>query len=276
MIDSLQGLDNSEFDTWEKLMAEEPVVLIPDVEEFKDTDPQMYWQLERQGITHLLAVPFLEDGKLIGYLGADNYALDERLDTKRLLESVALFMSSRIAGNRTLRELERAGTHDSLTGLLNRRGVDLEIARRLSERSGEPFTLALMDIDNLKSLNEVHGHGVGDEALREIARVASDLFPEGSVLGRNGADEFLVMLFGDDAENAESLLDRFSQSKLECEYDGERYKLLMSIGYTDYPEQTDTLTKAYSLADAALNAVKLAGKSGAKRYSSDLDDQNRS
>ena len=275
MIDSLQGLDNSEFDTWEKLMAEEPVVIIPDVAEFKETDPQMYWQLTRQGVTHLLAVPFMSDGELIGYLGADNYAMDERLDTRRLLEAVATFMSARIASHRMVRELERVGTHDSLTGLLNRRGVDQAIARYMADHEGEPFTLALMDIDDFKTINDLHGHSVGDEALREIARAVSETFPEGAILGRNGGDEFLVMLFGKDAENAE-LLDKFSRLSLECEYEGERYKLSMSIGYADYPEQTDTLKRAYSLADAALYAVKLAGKSGAKRYSQDLEAQYRS
>ena len=276
MIDSLQGLDNAEFDTWEKLMAEEPVVIIPDVEEFKDTDPQMYQTLTRQSITHLLAVPFMNDGALIGYLGADNYALDERLDTRRLLEAVATFMSARIASHQMMRELERTGTHDSLTGLLNRRGIDQAISTYMAEHEGEPFTLALMDIDNFKTINDAHGHSVGDEALRLIARAVTEAFPEEAILGRNGGDEFLVMLFGEDAKNAEMLFGDFSQAELECEYDGKQYKLTMSIGYADYPEQTDTLKKAYTLADAALYAVKLAGKSGAKKYSQELESQYRS
>ena len=275
MIDTLQGLDNSEFDTWGKLLAEEPVVIIPDVEEFKDSDPQMYATLRRQGITHTLAVPFMDGDKLIGYLGADNYAFDERLDTTRLLEGVSSFMGSRISSHRVLVELERKGTHDVLTGLLNRRGVDNAIAEHLAEHEGEPFTLALMDIDNFKLINDIHGHGVGDEALREISRTITETFPDNAILGRNGGDEFLVMLFGDRAKDSAEMLDKFSKAKLECEYEGQQYKFSMSIGYADYPEQTDTLRKAYTLADTALYAVKLAGKAGARRYSQDLEGQYR-
>ena len=87
-IDTLQDLDFSEFATWEKLLAREPVVVIPDVEEFRESDPQMYWQLSRQGITHLLAVPFYDGDKLLGYLGADNYMLEEDLDSIRVLQTV--------------------------------------------------------------------------------------------------------------------------------------------------------------------------------------------
>jgi hypothetical protein len=106
-IDTLQNMDNSEFDTWAKLMAEEPVVFIPDVSAFKEIDPQMYDTLERQGITRLLAVPFYTKGVLLGYLGADNYALDEGYETRRVLESVAKSMAGRIALRNMENELER-------------------------------------------------------------------------------------------------------------------------------------------------------------------------
>jgi len=113
-IDTLQNMDNSEFDTWGKLLADDTVVLIPDVSAFKDIDNQMYLTLERQGITHLLAVPFYSKGELIGYLGADNYVLEERYDTRRLLEAVASFMGARIANQRLVEELIRATEHTEL------------------------------------------------------------------------------------------------------------------------------------------------------------------
>ena len=276
MIESLQGLDNSEFDTWEKLMAEEPVVLIPDVTAFKDDDPQMYWQLSRQGITHLLAVPFMHDGELIGYLGADNYALDERLDTRRILEDVSHFMSGRIASHRMVLELERTGTHDNLTGLLNRRGLDQVIAKRLAEHEGEPYALALMDIDNFKTINDLHGHDVGDEVLRETAKTILEVFPESAVVGRNGGDEFLIMLLGDDASHAEELFSEFLKVGVKCEFETVCCKVSFSIGYSTYPEQTGSLRRAYSLADAALYSVKIAGKSGFEKYSPEHVGQYRS
>ena len=105
-IDTLQNMDNSEFNTWGELLAEDTVVLIPDVSAFKDIDEQMYHTLERQGITHLLAAPFYSKGELIGYIGADNYAFEEHYDTRRILESAATFMGARVANQRLIEELK--------------------------------------------------------------------------------------------------------------------------------------------------------------------------
>ena len=269
-IDTLQNMDNSEFDTWGKLLAEDSVVLIPDVAEFKDIDYQMYQTLERQGITHLLAVPFYSNGELIGYLGADNYAFEERLDTRRLLEAVASFMSARIANQRLLEELTWTGLHDSLTEILNRRGIDQTVSDYMADNPDAPFALALMDVDDFKGFNDEHGHGAGDALLRSIARAVQESFPDETIIGRNGGDEFLVMIVGDDVAQADDLFQEFSRKSLLCEYEGTVYSLSMSIGYVLYPDQVDTLKAAYNRADRALYEVKRAGKAGMRKYSPDM------
>ena len=265
-IDTLQDLDNSAFDTWGKLLAEDSVVLIPDVAEFKDIDEEMYWTLERQGITHLLAVPFYSGGKLIGYLGADNYALEERFDTRRLLETVATFMSARIASQRNVEALTWTGLHDGLTEILNRRGIDRVVGKFVVENPDEPFVLALMDFDDFKSFNDMYGHGAGDAALVEVARAVEQWFPEGTIIGRNGGDEFLAMIVRDDVARADAVFEGFSQESLQCEYEGTVYPISLSIGYVAYPDQVDNLKAAYSCADKALYEVKRSGKAGLKKY----------
>ena len=269
-IDTLQNMDNSEFDTWGKLLAEDSVVLIPDVTEFMEIDYQMYQTLERQGITHLLAVPFYNNGELIGYLGADNYVFEERLDTRRLLESVAAFMGSRIANQRLLEELTWTGLHDSLTEILNRRGIDQVVSDFMADNPGAPFALALMDVDDFKGFNDMHGHGAGDALLRTIARAIQESFPAGTIIGRNGGDEFLVMVVGDDVARADDLFQEFSHQSLSCEYEGFTYFLSMSIGYVMYPDQVGTLKAAYNRADRALYEVKRAGKAGMRKYSPEM------
>jgi hypothetical protein len=111
-IDTLQDLDFAEFVTWENLLSRDPVVVIPDVEEFKETDPRMYWQLSRQGITHLLATPFYDGDRLLGYLGADNYMLEEDLDSIRVLQTVASFIGTRIVIRRLTEKVERLTEHE--------------------------------------------------------------------------------------------------------------------------------------------------------------------
>ncbi len=275
MIDTLQDLDNSEFATWDELLSHDPVVVIPDVSALRGVDDRLYDQLSRQGIDRMLAVPFYEGDKLIGYLGADNYALEEGLDTSRLLETVASFISARIVNRRLLNELERTGTHDALTGLLNRRGIDEEMRRRMDEGVHDPFVLVLLDVDDFKTINDLYGHDVGDEALRALSAEVREVFPEGSVIGRNGGDEALAAVFGEDAQHIEDILTKLMQKDLHCEVRGKRYPLTLSVGYAWCTTGTEGLKNCYTRADEALYAVKLAGKSGFRGWSPEIADTPR-
>ncbi|MDO4798321.1 MAG: EAL domain-containing protein [Coriobacteriales bacterium] len=274
--DTLQNLDNSEFDTWEELLKREPVVIIPDVEDLRQTDERKHWQLTRQGITHLLAVPFYDGDRLLGYLGADNYMLEEDLDSVRLLQTVASFVSARIVNRRLMNALEQMGTTDELTGMRNRRGIDAAVSAYLAAHEGEPYALALMDVDDFKTVNDVYGHDVGDAGLCAIARCVEEAFPTGSIVGRNGGDEFMALVPGDESwlmgEYLKSLLSidlSRSAQNTEC-------SLTLSAGYVLVPQQAPNLRAAYTMADAALYAAKLSGKSKLFRYNPTMKMQYRS
>ncbi len=255
-IDTLQDLDFAEFSTWDELLAKESVVMIPDVEEFRETDPRMYWQLTRQGITHMLAIPFYDGDQLLGYLGADNYMLDESLDSVRVLQTVASFVGARIVNRRLMDKVERLATYDELTGLLNRKGVDRAMAKRLSTSEDAPYALALMDIDGFKKANYLYGRELGDAALWTIAREIERVFPKGSLIGRNAGDEFIVVMFGDDAQKMDACLEELRNANMVCECDGKSHTFTLSVGHVRYPEQANSLHGVYTRADAALHAVR--------------------
>lgn len=86
--------------------------------------------------------------------------------------------------------------HDQLTGAYSRRFVfeQLEQAVAARQRSGSSASLIMFDLDHFKSINDTHGHPVGDRALREVVRVVSDRLRGGDTLGRVGGEEFLVLL----------------------------------------------------------------------------------
>ena len=273
-IDTLQDLDFSEFATWEKLLAREPVVVIPDVEEFRESDPQMYWQLSRQGITHLLAVPFYGGDELLGYLGADNYMLEEDVDSIRVLRTVASFIGARIVNRRLMETVEHLATRDRLTGLLNHNGVDIAIADCLSSMGGVPYSLALIAIDGFKDANRAYGRDLGDAALNKIARQLEHVFPSGSVIGRNAGDEFVAVLFGDDAQQMGPCLEGFTEADIVCEHEGESHAFTLSAGYACYPEQATDLHDAYSNADAALHAARRSGGHVCLRYTAQMRNQS--
>ena len=228
-------------------------------------DPRSFAYFRALGVESLLAVPLRENGRFVGVIGADNYRLAEDVDVKRILETISPFTATVISNYQLLEELEWSGTHDWLTGLLNRRGVDVALSEHLS--SGDaPFALALIDIDDFKGINDQHGHEVGDEALKALADAMRRVFPKGSILGRQGGDELLAILSGDAVDHADELFQQFNSESILVESEGEPVKLTTSVGYTVFPDPAPSVRKAYNQADKVLYAVKQSGKAGAKKY----------
>jgi diguanylate cyclase (GGDEF)-like protein len=97
------------------------------------------------------------------------------------------------------KELEQLATRDSLTGLANRRHFDqvLNLACRRAARTGEPLYLAMIDVDYFKQYNDRYGHGAGDNALKEVAHVLSQIARRPyDLAARYGGEEFVLLLSG--------------------------------------------------------------------------------
>jgi diguanylate cyclase (GGDEF)-like protein len=107
-------------------------------------------------------------------------------------------------------ELRRAAGTDPLTGLANRRTWETEANRSLAHalRTGEPLTVAVIDLDDFKRINDEQGHNAGDTLLRTLARRWSGELRLADSLGRYGGDEFVLSLPGTDAARAADLLAR--------------------------------------------------------------------
>ena len=127
---------------------------------------------------------------------------------------------------------------DSLTGLSNRRAFDDELKRRLSEwqRKGTPCTLVMLDIDFFKKFNDTHGHQVGDEVLRQVAKVLSVQSREMDMPCRYGGEEFGVILPATDAAEglqvAERIRAAIEESTTVC--DGKKLKVTCSLGISEF------------------------------------------
>ncbi len=101
-------------------------------------------------------------------------------------------------------EFERLSRTDPLTGLLNRRALMSTVVACHS-----PYALAVFDIDRFKSINDTHGHAVGDEVLVQVARSMEQAFADLGAVSRLGGEEFAVVLFGMDKATALSAVDAF-------------------------------------------------------------------
>ncbi|MGY1704919.1 GGDEF domain-containing protein [Geodermatophilus sp. SYSU D00697] len=115
----------------------------------------------------------------------------------------------RIAG-----QLHRAAGTDPLTGLANRRAWEADAARSLAhaQRTGEPLTVAVIDLDGFKAVNDEEGHGAGDALLQALAGSWSSELRMADLLGRQGGDEFVLCLPNTDAGHAAELLARLRAS----------------------------------------------------------------
>ena len=262
-------------DHWFRNVTHDSVVLVPNVSVIERFSEPLYRWCRASGADSLLAAPFFSDGEIVGFLGAYNYQIDETVDLNRLFEAVSTFIAARIENKQLIGDLKRASSHDSLTGLLNRRGLAQAADGLFASDAYASHVLALLDLDDFKRINDVYGHGAGDEALRAMARTMERAFPTEAIRARNGGDEFIVILSGDAARNASALLASFVYSGLEFDFEERHHRLTISAGYARCPEQASNMHDLLLKADTALYAVKQSGKAGFGKYTPDAEERMR-
>lgn len=165
--------------------------------------------------------------------------------------------------------------HDALTGVLNRMGLDKEIADWLKAHPASHGALVSLDLDGFKFINDLHGHMAGDEALRTLAKDLIESFGHEQIIGRNGGDEFVVFMKDTEPEQAEKVIKAFSNKVKTFTYDGERHAFSVSIGYTIYKGDGIPLSRLFHQSDTALYAVKLRGRNHYRIYDATMENLNR-
>ena len=159
---------------------------------------------------------------------------------------------------------------DSLTDIYNRYGFDELAERMITKNPKSHFVAALLDIDDFKFINDIYGHGYGDKALKCLADSMKAFFPSDAILGRNGGDEFCVLLPNYTFEEAEAQLQQFTSLPKTFSCRGREQQFYISLGYAEYPTFASSLSQLMRCADAALYEIKLHGKNGCMSYSKKL------
>jgi diguanylate cyclase (GGDEF)-like protein len=159
-----------------------------------------------------------------------------------------------------LRRARSDALRDPLTGLPNRVLLEdrIEQALRRSQRSGEPFTLILVDLDGFKDVNDVRGHSAGDAVLRALSRRFEGVVRTSDTVARFGGDEFVVLSLatGDD-EQATQLVGRLRQAlRKPFRIDGSVVEIDGSIGWAVYPADGETALELLARADGQMYATK--------------------
>lgn len=152
---------------------------------------------------------------------------------------------------------------DTLTGLLNRRAFQKHLEEELDKKT--PGIFIFIDVDNFKSYNDTYGHHNGDLCLIHFAKAMKQCFPQDTILGRYGGDEFVVYIKNTTKEKSQKYMTDFQKtiSRLELS-SGEFVSITASAGGAIFPDQGNDFLSLCRCADVALYDVKRNGKADYK------------
>ena len=211
-----------------------------------------------------------------------DFALRDSLPERLMAVAAVLFMivayrSLRITSHFVQRsyslsyELQEAKEHaetlartDFLTGMNNRRSFyDLcETPFRVARRHGQDLAVILFDIDRFKNINDAHGHAMGDEVIRTLARIVARTGRESDVAGRVGGEEFAILLPHTDARNAHELAERLREQMEQSVVHLGRAEVefTASFGVAQMDPGCESLEALVAAADGAMYEAKERGK----------------
>ncbi len=158
------------------------------------------------------------------------------------------------------RRLKQAATHDPLTGALNRAGMEpyLESSLASAQRAGQPMSVAILDIDYFKKVNDTYGHALGDSVLVQLVNLLQNRLRKADSLGRWGGEEFLVLLPNTDRQGARQLAEELRRAAEHAVFE-RRQPLTVSLGVAT-ANADDSLKGLIRRADHHLYAAKHAGR----------------
>lgn len=163
-------------------------------------------------------------------------------------------------------ELKELAHKDGLTKLYNRYGFDEMAEKMISKNPKEHCVAVLLDVDDFKLINDMYGHAYGDKALISLSENMQKFFSSSALLGRNGGDEFCILLPNCTMEEVKESLIEFTKTPKTFSYKGQTYSFCISLGYAEYPNNAIERSQLMRCADTAFYEVKLHGKNGCKAY----------
>jgi diguanylate cyclase (GGDEF)-like protein len=196
-------------------------------------------------------------GRTLGLIFADNLYSQARITPGRLhyfdffVDQTALVWENL----ELLKRVEALARYDSLTGLLNRREFEarFQAERSRSQRSGDPCSLLLLDLDLFKQVNDRLGHEAGDAVLRQLGAVLQQAVRSHDHLGRFGGDEFVILL-------PDTTPEQLAQAAIRVGAKAWHHDISVSIGGATWPVDCSDVTQLFGVADRNLYRAKHAGR----------------
>lgn len=218
-----------------------------------------------------IIAPLVCHGRVVGVLNLSDKAGGGKFthDDIAIIELFRQLIGASIGNINLFEKTQRQAKTDGLTGMLNHRTFyeQLEIELRRSQRYTSQLSIIMIDIDNLKPINDGYGHRAGDMAIKQIARRISACIRQIDIAARYGGDEFSVILPNTSLEDATVVAERMVEmvKNTPMVWEGNRINLSISVGVGQY-EGGGTVSDVTNATDQALYAAKQAGKGRVKVY----------
>ncbi|MEW8015009.1 MAG: diguanylate cyclase [Candidatus Sedimenticola endophacoides] len=193
-----------------------------------------------------------------------------RLLRRRVAHKTRELEDELVARGELERELRRLATTDELTGVKNRRHwlalAKGELSRNL--RYDGSLSMAMIDVDRFKRLNDTYGHAVGDRVLRGLTDIFRRELRVNDILGRIGGEEFVVVLPETNEEMAHAVLERLriAVEQWHCKIDGGEVRASVSIGFSMVDEQVTSMEEILRRCDLAMYEAKGQGRNRVVNY----------
>jgi len=215
-------------------------------------------------------VPLIVGGEVIGSVLLSRPAPYSQAEEQRIRESVSQ-AAPVLANLRNLAVMEIRAATDGLTGLPNKRAVTDALKRTFAQATmtKAPLALLLLDLDHFKQVNDQYGHAAGDQVLASVSAALRSVVRDRDFAGRNGGDEFAVLLPDTDVAAALEIAERVRAMIAEVSLPGSGVPVTVSVGVAGYPDHASTLERLAQLADAALYVAKRQGRNRAELASAD-------
>ena len=219
----------------------------------------------------MASLPLFKDDLLLGALSVYSTSLKEYSDDQiRLLETVTRLASDALANAVNHARAESNALTDSLTSLPNARRLHVRFEEEVSRarRTGNPFQVIMLDLDDFKLVNDTFGHKVGDRMLREVANLVHAQLREYDFLARYAGDEFVAIVNDATVEQVEELRERIERTVSDFSIDVRaqgRARVGISVGSAVYGVDGETLDQLLVAADQAMYRAKSTHKTGVFR-----------
>lgn len=198
-----------------------------------------------------------------------NGVIKENID--RLIKSISLL--KHFLDNK---ELKESIIIDKLTNVYTRKYVEDKIVQNINNYKDKFFSVAMIDIDNFKRVNDTYGHQVGDDVLRELGRVLLSSVRSIDFVARYGGEEFLILLNGANKKDTAVVLEKIKKNINNNIYSKKHIKITTSIGASNYPNDSVDKIGLIEKADQALYYIKNNGKNNIKLWDRGISFANNS